>query len=122
MRDIRVKLGTSRRVMCNPGHLEFVATIIAIVGPEMVLGPAFGTVGRQLATRHRYKGTIVTFDDLKIAHHETVIKGDATKPAQTVFGILHKFYSDFGNFQINPPSISPFMLLCQNSAQVCAHE
>ena len=50
--------------MRDPGHFEFVATVVAIVGAEMIFGPAFGTVGRQFSAWHCDKRSVVTFNDL----------------------------------------------------------
>ena len=64
----------------------------------MVLVIAPLAMPRQLATGHGNERTTGSVDNFEITNDETVVDGDGTESPKSVFGVLHQFDANLGDF------------------------
>ena len=74
------------RPRCGAIGVEAMAALIAELGPQMVLFGAARAMIRQFAGRHRDEQSIVSVDQLHVAHDESVVEGERAKRLQTARG------------------------------------
>ena len=76
MGDIGIQLGAPFGVFDRPIIFQSRATLVAIGSAQVILTATLRTMRSELATGHGNKRTAGPFDNLEIAHHEAIIKGD----------------------------------------------
>ena len=61
----------------------------------------------QLTTGHRNKRAVISLNNFQVADYEAIVKSNAAESAQSIFGALHEFDSDFGYFHdVTPDSVT----------------
>ena len=118
--DVRVELGPS--VTIGPDTALFLPCPARVAKPsfEMVLGTTFVAVSREFSTGHRYEWTGISRNNLKVANHETVVKGDAAESTQPILGICHKLDTNFSYLHDESPCSIAGMAFPRNPGQFCA--
>jgi hypothetical protein len=83
VRDISVKFQTAMAISVLIAHeavfVEAIAAIRAITGAEVIFFTAATAVIAQFTRGHGEKQTIVAIDQLYVANHECMIKGEGAK-------------------------------------------
>ena len=74
MGDIRVQFSPPFLILDCRWLLQVRTTSIAVSGTKVIFTAALWTTSGKLSIRHGYKRTSVTFDDLHIADHESIIE------------------------------------------------
>ena len=102
MGDVRIEFGSPVGIHGFAVMFEFGAAVIAVVGSQMILRAAQMAMGGELATGHRDKRTIDSFNDLQIADDECVVERDAAETLQAIVRVIHQLDANLGDFHGNP--------------------
>ncbi|HEV8379019.1 MAG TPA: hypothetical protein VGP99_09230 [Tepidisphaeraceae bacterium] len=111
VRDISVKFQAAMAISVLIAHeavfVEAIAAIGAITGAEVIFLTATSAMIAQFTRGHGEKQTVVAIDQLYVANHECMIKGEGAKGLQTTGLSIAQFYAHFREQHKNP--------CCENS-------
>jgi hypothetical protein len=102
MRDVGIELGSALLIPDLAIVLQPQTALVAIGGPEVILGAALGAMRRQLSTGHRHKWSTRTLDDFQITDNKAIVKCDAAKCLKPIIGIFHELDAYLGDFHGGP--------------------